>query len=245
MTSAAIDLGGTCLRVGYAVRDGLAVVRSAAGTDAVPAMVWLAGPADVRSGEAAVDGPPGEVVTAVRADLSADPRATARDRYFHGRFQSPVSVTGYLLADAARSAGTAAGTPVRDVLLGVPAAADDSGELRRAATAAGLTVADFIAEPVAVALHYDAVGDGVDHVTVVHDLGGTTLDVTVLRIRGRGVAILRSTRHAIGGSSWDELLARQILAEAGAGDRAPDADARRVAERLRVQLSDSEQASGG
>ena len=243
MTSAAIDLGATCLRVAYRGRDGVEVVRAADGADAVPAAVWLAGPQDARVGEAAAGGPPDEIITSVRADLLADPRATARDRYFHGQFQSPESVAGYLLAEAARRAGVASGTPVRDVVLGVPASVEDGGALRRAAAAARLTVADATAEPLAVALHYGAVGDGVDHLTVVHDLGGTTLDVTVLRISGRNVAILRSVRHAIGGTCWDEALAGELLAEAGAGGT-PDAAARRTAEQLRVQLSDSEQAVG-
>lgn len=243
MTSAAIDLGATCLRVAYRDRDGLQVARAASGADAVPAIVWFADGDGARAGEAAVGGPPEEVVTSVRADLRVDSRATARDRYFHGQFRSPESVAGYLLADAARRAGAASGTPVRDITLGVPTVADDSAGLRRAAAAARLTVADTIAEPVAVALHYGAVSDGVDHVTVVHDLGGTTLDVAVLRIIGRNVAILRSARHAIGGIRWDAALAAELLAEAGVGG-APDADALAAAERLRVGLSDAEQASG-
>ena len=242
MTNVAIDLGATCLRVAYLGSRGPRVLLEADGADAVPAVVWLAGPADARVGVAAAGGHPGEMVTSVRADLLADPRAIARDRYFHGHFESPESVAGYLLADAARRAGVAAGTPVRDVTLGVPTAADDSSGLRRAASAAGLTVADTIAEPVAVALHYGAVRDGVDHVTVVHDLGGTTLDVAVLRIRGRDVAILRSARDMIGGARWDEALASSLLA--GGGGQMPDTGSLAAAEQLRIRLTDSEQASG-
>jgi actin-like ATPase involved in cell morphogenesis len=243
MTSAAIDLGATCLRVAYRGPDGVEVVHAADGADAVRAAVWMAGPEDARAGQAAAAGPPDEIITSVRADLLADPRATAPDRYFHGHFQSPEAVAGYLLAEAARRAGVASGMPVRDVMLGVPACVEDGGAISRAATVAGLRVADTTAEPLAVALHYGAVRDGVDHVTVVHDLGGTTLDVTVLRISGRNVAILRSARHPIGGTSWDEVLAGQLLAEAGVGGT-PGPDACRVAEQLRVQLSDREQATG-
>ena len=89
MTSAAIDLGATCLRVAYRGRDGVEVVRAADGADGFgPPSGWPRRE-DARVGEAAAAGPPGEIITSVRADLLADPRGTARDRYFHGQFQSP------------------------------------------------------------------------------------------------------------------------------------------------------------
>jgi Hsp70 protein len=221
MTTAAIDLGGTSLRVGYLGPGGFTLVPSADGTGAVPAAVWLAAAGDVRAGDLAASGPPGEVITTIRPDLLADSRATARERYFHGRFESPVAVAGYLLEDAARRAALAAGSDVTDAILGRPATVDDTALLRRAAAAARLTVAGIIAEPVAVALHYGAVADGVDHVTVVADLGGTTIDVTVLRISGRVVTIAAAARQPACGAA--ELpaavteLTRQTIAEAAGG----------------------------
>ncbi|MGA2826706.1 MAG: Hsp70 family protein [Streptosporangiaceae bacterium] len=230
MTTVAIDLGGTSVRVAYRGTGSIAVVPAADG-DSVPAAVWLAGPGGVRCGELAVGGPASEVVTSVRADLLAGPR-TVRDGNFHGRHESPEAVAGYLLADAVRRAAGVSGTPVTDVVLGVPAAANDEAALRRAAATAGLTVTDVIAEPVAVALHYGAVADGVDYGVVVCDLGGSSLDITVLRISGRDVAILRSARTrvdpAAGGTATEALLdqltglTRQMIEEAaGAADR-PD-----------------------
>lgn len=221
MTTAAIDLGGTSLRVGYLSPGGFTLVPAADGTGAVPAAVWLAAPGDARAGELAAGGPPGEVITTVRADLLADPGAAARERYFHGRFESPVAVAGYLLGDAARRAALASGGAVTDAILGRPATADDTAPLRRAAAAARLTVAGIIAEPVAVALHYGAVADGVDHVTVVADLGGTTIDVTVLRISGRVVTIAAADRRpACGAAELPDAvteLTRQTIAAATAG----------------------------
>lgn len=247
MTSAAIDLGGTSLRAGFRGRDGFEAIRSAAGADAVPAAVWLAGSGDARAGEAAMAGPPGEVITSVRADL----RTGGRDRYFHGRFESPDAVAGYLLAYAARRVAAESGERVRDVVLGVPIADDgdeatggsDEAAIRRAAAAAGLTVSDTIAEPVAAALHYGAVRDGADHVTVVHDLGGTSLDVTVLRISGRNVAIAASGRDAFGGADWDEALARDLLAQADLPGATPNQADLRTAERLRIGLGTGEHSS--
>jgi hypothetical protein len=221
VTTAAVDLGGMSLRVGYLGAGGVTLVPAADGSDAVPAAVWLAAPGDARAGELAAGGPAADVVTTVRADLRADPRAGARDRYFHGRFESPVAVAGYLLADAARRAALASGSDVMSVVLGRPVTIDDTTPLRRAAAAARLTVTGIIAEPVAVALHYGAVADGVDHVTVVADLGGTATDVTVLRIRGRVVTIEAAARQpAQAGADLPARvteLVRQAIGEAGGG----------------------------
>jgi hypothetical protein len=225
VTTAAIDLGGTSLRVGYLGPDGFTVVPSADGTGAVPAAVWLAAPGDARPGELAAAGPAGEVITTVRADLLADPRASARERYFHDRYESPVAVAGYLLRDAARRASLAAGSEVTDVILGRRATVDDSAAVRRAAAAAGLTVADIIAEPVAVALHYGAVCDGVDHDAVVADLGATTMDVTVLRITGRVVTIAAAAtrpapQSAAAAAALTELI-RQTIGQVTTGSAGP------------------------
>ena len=227
MTTAAIDLGGTSLRVGYLSAGGFTLVPTADGTGAVPAAVWLAAPGDARAGELASGGPPGEVITTVRQDLLTDPRGTARERYFHDRFESPVAVAGYLLGDAARRAALAAGGDVTDVILGRPATVDDTAPLRRAAAAARLTVAGIVAEPVAVALHYGAVADGVQHATVVADLGGTAIDVTVLRISGRAVTIAAAVRQPACGPAEladvvTDLTARMIAEAAGGPAGHPD-----------------------
>ncbi|WP_311203313.1 Hsp70 family protein [Streptomyces gossypii] len=106
-------------------------------------------------------------------------------------------------------------------------------ELRRAAEAAGLTVARLLPEPVAVALHYGAVVEGVNRTVLVCDQGATTLDLTVLDVAPhRTVGILDTRTHRLGGDDWDEAVAAGILRQLPA-----DADSRAVAERLRRDLS--------
>jgi actin-like ATPase involved in cell morphogenesis len=253
MTTLAIDLGGTSVRAAY--RDpggGLAVVRADDGSDSAPAAVWFAGPEDVRVGQAAVAAPgqhAGEVITSVRARLLRDPSADAtRERHFRQRYETAESVAGYVLADAARRASAQSGRPITDVVAGVLPGRDHAAALRRAGAAAGLTVADAVAQPVAAALHYGAVADGVDQLAVVHDLGGSTLDISVLRIQDRNVDIVYSVSHAVGGRAWDEALARFLLP--GARSAAPDdpdevllAALRPPAERLRAELSEHDAAS--
>ena len=89
MTSAAVDLGATNVRVAYAAPDGVAVACAADGSDAVPATVWMAGRGTARVGAPGPEAPADEVITTVRADLRTDPRDSVRERYFHGRFESP------------------------------------------------------------------------------------------------------------------------------------------------------------
>jgi actin-like ATPase involved in cell morphogenesis len=243
VTTAAVDLGATNVRVAYEGADGISVAGAADGTDAVPAIVCLVGRGTARVGAPERETPADEIITTVRADLRTSPRTSATGRYFHGRFESPEAVAGYVLTDAAHRVSAMTGSTVRDVLLGMPVAAADGPALRRAAAAAGLTVAGVIAEPVAAALHYGTVADGAEQVTVVHDLGATTLDVTVLRISGRNVAILRSARYPVGGRQWDHTVAGELLSETGTATTFDLGTALASAERLRVKLTEDEQAS--
>jgi hypothetical protein len=260
LTTVAIDLGATSVRVAY--RDGqpgeLRALRGPDGTDAIPAIVWFAGPGDVRVGAPPPEARPEEVIESVRADLAAvspsnglvNQRAgSPHGRYFHGRFESPENVAWHVLRDSVRRATAEAGGPIRGIILAKRVTRGYGGSLRRYAAADGLTIDDRTDEPVATALHYGALGDGVDHVAVVHDLGGTTLDVTVVRIQGRNVTIVRSASLPIGGRAWDAALARALLADRHDGGRwateAPLTPAvLRAAESIRIQLSEHDQATG-
>lgn len=71
-----------------------------------------------------------------------------------------------------------------DVVLGLPASAGREAEarLRRAAQDAGLRVSRVIPEPVAVALHYGAIDEGVHRTVLVVDQAAAAADLTVLAI---------------------------------------------------------------
>ncbi|MGW0708039.1 Hsp70 family protein [Streptomyces sp. NPDC002643] len=77
-----------------------------------------------------------------------------------------------------------AGTTAEEAVLGLPASADREADarLRRAAEDAGLHVNRIVPEPVAVALHYGAIDEGVHRTVLVVDQTGTTVDLTVLAI---------------------------------------------------------------
>ena len=91
-------------------------------------------------------------------------------------------------------------------------------ELARRATIAAGRIAGFevkriVNEPTAAALYYAHVQD-VQGRTMVYDLGGGTLDVTILEIIGDDVRILTSEgARRLGGSNFDEALL-DLLADA-------------------------------
>ena len=76
---------------------------------------------------------------------------------------------------------------------------------RRAGQIAGLNVLDMLAEPVAAALHYQALNDtGADRYLLVYDLGGGTFDTTVIQLSGQDVQVVCTDGdHKLGGADWD------------------------------------------
>ncbi|MFD3521798.1 Hsp70 family protein [Streptomyces sp. NPDC058653] len=111
----------------------------------------------------------------------------------HGRINAEgrpaVTVTDLAGTDGVADPATAlatvlAGATDEEAVLALPASADRDAEvrLRRAAEDAGLHVSRIVPEPVAVALHYGAIDEGVHRTVLVVDQAGTTADLTVLAI---------------------------------------------------------------
>jgi molecular chaperone DnaK len=97
---------------------------------------------------------------------------------------------------------------IEEVVITVPA---NFNELARkstiaAAEMAGLKVKRLVNEPTAAAVYY-AQTQNVQGRVLVFDLGGGTLDVTILDVQGDAIRILTSegARH-LGGSNFDDLL---------------------------------------
>jgi len=137
------------------------------------------------------------------------------------------ALIGAFLAGVRQRAEAAIGRPVRGAVLGRPVHfADSTGEeddrraearLRVAAETAGFEEVRFELEPVAAALHY-AQGMAAPGNLLVFDLGGGTLDITVMRA-GQGVQEV----HAVGGlgiagDTFDRrLMAGTVLDHFGRG----------------------------
>lgn len=126
---------------------------------------------------------------------------------------TPTEISAMILSKLKQDCAQIIGD-IQDVVVTVPA---NFNELARKATVtagklAGLNVTRIVNEPTAAALYY-AHTQNVSGRVLVYDLGGGTLDITVLEVDGDEVDILLSegARH-LGGSDFDEILL-ELLAE--------------------------------
>ncbi|MET9674700.1 Hsp70 family protein [Streptomyces sp. NPDC006482] len=124
---------------------------------------------------------------------------------------------------------TAEEEPDRTAVLGLPVTGGQEDDLRYAGEHAGLHVVRVVPEPVAVALHYGAVAEGVDHTVLVCDQGATTLDLSVLAIApDLTVHVVRGVSLRNGGDDGDAAIAAAL-----AGRLPEGVDPLRAAESLR------------
>lgn len=109
------------------------------------------------------------------------------------------------------SASEYVGKQVNAAVITVPTNFTDAqrSALMEAARGAGIEVLQFIHEPVAAVVAYDARPEAVvtDKLVVVADLGGTRSDVTVIASRG-GMYTILATAHdyELGGAQLDQVL---------------------------------------
>jgi molecular chaperone DnaK (HSP70) len=210
-----IDLGTTnsCVaRIDDAGRP--AIIKSALGEDTTPSVVCFESPQHAVVGRAAKNEAliaPELVAQLVKRDMGTSEQYT-----FHGERYTPEMVSALILRELARAAEESTGQVVRDVVITVPAyfGVAEREATRRAGQLADLNVLDVLAEPVAAALHYQAVtgsAAGVRHI-LVYDLGGGTFDTTVIRLDGDDISVVCTDgdKH-LGGADWDEAIVGYLL----------------------------------
>jgi molecular chaperone DnaK len=124
-----------------------------------------------------------------------------------GKKWTPTEISALILAKMRRDCSRIIGD-IREVVVTVPA---NFNELARKATIAagriaGLTVKRIVNEPTAAALYY-AHSQGLQGRIMVYDLGGGTLDVTILEVEGPKIRCLTSEgARRLGGSNFDEQI---------------------------------------
>jgi molecular chaperone DnaK (HSP70) len=210
-----IDLGTTQSCIAYIDDTGRpVVVKSALGEDTTPSVVFFESPGHAVVGRAARDEAlltPDLVAQLVKRDMG-----TVAAYTFHGQRHTPETVSALILRELARVAAAQSGQPVRDVLITVPAnfGIAKREATRRAGELAGLVVLDVLDEPVAAAVHYTAVnGPAVTpKQALICDLGGGTLDTTVIRLSGDDVTVVCTDGDDhLGGADWDQAIVSILL----------------------------------
>lgn len=127
---------------------------------------------------------------------------------------TPQQISAFILQKIKRDAESFLGDKVEKAVITVPAYFDDNQRqaTKDAGQIAGLEVVRIINEPTAAALAYGLDKKGKDSKIMVFDLGGGTLDVTIMELGG-GVFEVKSTSGdtELGGTDMDEYLLKYIV----------------------------------
>lgn len=137
-----------------------------------------------------------------------------------GKEYSPEQISAYILQKIKKDAEAFLGEPVTKAVITVPAYFDDSQRLatKNAGEIAGLEVVRVINEPTAAAFAYGLDKTGSDQKILVFDLGGGTLDVTIMDFGEEGgkatfEVLSTSGDTQLGGKDMDKALIDHVVAE--------------------------------
>jgi len=189
----------------------------------------------------AVSNPDG-TVTAFKRKMGQDYQYT-----LHGKKYTPQQLSAFLLQKIKRDAEAFLGDKVEKAVITVPAYFNDNQRqaTKDAGAIAGLEVVRIINEPTAASLAYGLDKAGKNQKILVFDLGGGTLDVTLMDF-GEGVFEVMSTSGdtQLGGTDMDnavtEWVAAEFQKESGVNIRSDKMAMQRVrdaAEKAKIELS--------
>jgi molecular chaperone DnaK len=159
----------------------------------------------------------------------------------HGKDYAPEELQAMLLRYLAGCAETYLGEKIERAVITVPAYFTDVQRrmTAKAGELAGLQVERIINEPTAAALDYGLANLKECKNVLVYDLGGGTLDVTVLELF-EGVIDVKASRgnNHLGGKDFDEIIMHNL--EQNAEDERALMRLKRAAEDCKIALSKQE-----
>jgi len=213
-----IDLGTSNSAAAAMIGGKPTIIQAAEGTSvggkAFPSVVAFTNTGDLLVGEPArrqmISNPEGTVFAAKRK-MGTDFKFNVR-----GKSYTPQQISSFILQKIKNDAEAFLGDTVDRAVITVPAyfndnqrqATKDAGEI------AGLKVERIINEPTAASLAYGLDKIQKDLKIMVFDLGGGTLDVTIMEMGG-GVFQVKSTSGdtQLGGTDMDNTIIEYILQE--------------------------------
>ncbi len=210
-----IDLGTS--NSAAAVMEGgrPSIIPSAEGTSiggkAFPSYVAFTKDGQLLVGEPArrqaVSNPEG-TIAAIKRKMGTDYKVSAG-----GKEYTPQQISAFILQKIKRDAEAYLGETVTKAVITVPAYFNDNQRTatKDAGAIAGLEVVRIINEPTAAALAYGLDKTGKAQKIMVFDLGGGTLDVTIMDFsEGVFEVISTSGDTQLGGTDMDETLIRHV-----------------------------------
>ncbi|MBO6124143.1 MAG: molecular chaperone DnaK [Methanobrevibacter sp.] len=186
---------------------------------------------------------PENTISAIKRSMGTDHKVTV-----NGKQYSPQEISAFILQKIKKDAESFLGEPIEKAVITVPAYFDDNQRTatKDAGTIAGLDVVRLVNEPTAASLAYGLdKADEDDMNIMVYDLGGGTLDVTIMEFGG-GVFEVRATSGdtQLGGTDMDNVLikylADQFKAQEGVDLMENDQAVQRLreaAEKAKIELS--------
>lgn len=157
----------------------------------------------------AVSNPDGTVMAAKRKI------GTDHKYKIHGKEYTPQQISAFILQKIKKDAEAFLGEEVKKVVITVPAYFNDNQRTatKDAGKIAGLDVVRLVNEPTAASMAYGLDKEG-EHKILVFDLGGGTLDVTIMEF-GEGTFTVLSTSGdtQLGGTDMDKLIIDWITSE--------------------------------
>jgi molecular chaperone DnaK len=207
-----IDFGTSTSEIAYVNDDGnIILIPNHLGEVITPSAVYISEDGTPTVGREAKEKAiiePENTFIEVKRMFGQDAELTAR-----GREYSPVDIAAMIIRYLVECAEAHTGQAVDSAVITVPAYFTDSQrkDVMNAGKSAGLSIDRIINEPTAASLDY-----GINHMRdckymLVYDLGGGTLDVTVLELF-EGVIDVKSSsgNSALGGKDFDKAIMDRV-----------------------------------
>jgi molecular chaperone DnaK len=237
-----IDLGTSTSEIGCIVDGAARLIPNSLGRLITPSVVHIGQDGEILVGEEAAE----YLFTRPDCTFMEVKRLTGSGETLtaHGKEYAPEEIQAMLLRYLVRCAEDSLKEKIDRAVITVPAYFTD---LQRRATAkagdlAGLRVERIINEPTAAALDYGLSNLKECKNVLVYDLGGGTLDVTVLELF-EGVIDVKAScgNNRLGGKDFDEIIMAR-LAES-TGDERALMRLKKAAEDCKIALSTQEEFS--
>ena len=255
-----IDLGTTNSAVGVVDSGFPILLANEEGRRITPSAVWIGRDGMIEVGAKALRRrvlEPDRVVTSIKrlmgrraSEVEANfPVAVAAgcDGLPRVLGQTPEAISAEILREMKRIAEWRMGVAITKAVITVPAYFHDGqrAATKRAGELAGLEVVRILNEPTAAALAYGL--DKLDEKArvAVYDLGGGTFDLSILEMQDGVFQVLATHGDTrLGGDDLDALILDRIVERADVGEIDSAARVRLMAEaeRVKLALSESEQA---
>ena len=213
-----IDLGTSNSAAAVMMGGRPTIIPSAEGTSvggkAFPSYVAFTKEGQLLVGEPArrqaVSNPEGTIM-AIKRKMGTDYKVN-----IYGKEYTPQQISAFILQKIRADAEAFLGEKVEKAVITVPAYFNDNQRqaTKDAGAIAGLEVVRIINEPTAASLAYGLDKAGKEQKIMVFDLGGGTLDVTIMEFGG-GVFEVKSTSGdtQLGGTDMDNTLVDYIISQ--------------------------------